>query len=83
MRSSPLTSIAMAFKVREAADGLAALQSITEEPPDLIVLDVMIPKIDGLSILSETRRHTSIPVILLTARAEEADRDSRTRIGCR
>lgn len=62
------------FKVREAADGLAALQSITEEPPDLIVLDVMIPKIDGLSILSETRRHTSIPVILLTARAEEADR---------
>ena len=62
------------FKVREASDGLDALQSITEEPPDLILLDVMLPKVDGLSILSETRRHTSIPVILLTARAEEADR---------
>ena len=62
------------FTVTEVADGLDALQSIAEEPPDLILLDVMIPTVDGLSILSETRRHSSIPVILLTARAEETDR---------
>lgn len=62
------------FKVDEAEDGEAALKSLSTLPPDLVVLDLMIPEIDGLTVLSELRRHSSMPVILLTARAEETDR---------
>jgi len=62
------------FSTIEAMDGKAALERVAEREPDLIVLDVMLPKIDGYSVLSELRKHTQVPVILLTARAEEVDR---------
>ena len=62
------------FKVDEAGDGEAALKSLSTLSPDLVVLDLMIPEIDGLTVLAELRRHSSMPVILLTARAEETDR---------
>lgn len=62
------------FAVAEAADGDTAIESITKGRPDLVLLDVMLPGVDGLTILSELRRHTAIPVILLTARADEVDR---------
>lgn len=62
------------FKVSEAGDGKTALGLLNRVPPDLVLLDVMIPEVDGLSLLTELRRESSIPVILLTARAEETDR---------
>ena len=62
------------FKVQEAADGKTALRLVLESRPDLVVLDVMLPAIDGLAVLSEIRKRYDIPVILLTARTEEADR---------
>jgi len=62
------------FHVDEAGTGRAALKCIEESPPDLIVLDVMLPEIDGFSVLTELRRKRDIPVILLTARTEETDR---------
>ena len=62
------------FTVREASDGRSALSAIEEFPPDLVVLDVMLPKIDGFSVLGQVRRHSDVPVILLTARTEEPDR---------
>ncbi len=62
------------FEVTEAADGRAALQAVQETKPDLVLLDLMLPEIDGLSVLSEIRRDSGVPVILLTALAEEADR---------
>jgi DNA-binding response OmpR family regulator len=62
------------FRVNEAATGRAALQRIAETRPDLVVLDVMLPEIDGFSVLTELRRSGDIPVILLTARTEEPDR---------
>ncbi len=62
------------FTTVEAIDGAAALAAVAEREPDLIVLDVMLPKLDGYSVLSELRKHTQVPVILLTARADEVDR---------
>ncbi|MCL1600819.1 MAG: response regulator transcription factor [Actinomycetia bacterium] len=62
------------FSTFEAIDGEAALACVAEREPDLIVLDVMLPKLDGYSVITELRKHTQVPVILLTARAEEVDR---------
>ena len=62
------------FEVLEAPDGAAAVASVTDDPPDLILLDVMLPKRNGLDVLSFIRSTSSLPVILLTARGEESDR---------
>jgi DNA-binding response OmpR family regulator len=62
------------FRVHEAADGTAASKWLAEHRPDLVVLDIMLPGTDGLSILRQLRTMGDIPVILLTARAEEVDR---------
>lgn len=62
------------FRVEEAATGRDALKRIDEGRPDLVILDVMLPEIDGFSVLSELRRDRDVPVILLTARSEETDR---------
>lgn len=62
------------FHVDEASDGSGALDKINEQQPDLVVLDVMLPGIDGFGVLTELRRSGDIPVILLTARSEEPDR---------
>lgn len=62
------------FLVSEAADGQEALDALRRATPDLVVLDVMLPKVDGFSVLSHLRKMSDVPVILLTARVEEADR---------
>lgn len=62
------------YATHQASAGRAALELVETTDPDLIVLDVMLPEIDGFSILGELRKRTDIPVILLTARTEETDR---------
>jgi DNA-binding response OmpR family regulator len=62
------------YVVEEAATGSEALKRIRESCPDLVVLDVMLPEVDGFSVLTELRRDRDVPVILLTARTEEPDR---------
>ena len=62
------------FAVDQAADGRAALEAIRATRPDLVVLDIMLPRLDGFSVLREMRRIVDVPVILLSARAEETDR---------
>ena len=62
------------YSTCQADAGRAALELIDSEHPDLIVLDVMLPEIDGFSILGELRKRSDVPVILLTARTEETDR---------
>lgn len=62
------------YEVTAVADGHEALERLDEATPDLVVLDVMLPSVDGLSILRHVRRHSEVPVILLTARGEESDR---------
>ncbi len=61
------------FDVAEARDGEAALQTARDWHPDLVVLDVMMPGIDGIEVLRRLRTTSEIPVILLTARSEEVD----------
>ncbi|WP_213953324.1 response regulator [Variovorax sp. dw_954] len=62
------------YEAEHAADGRTALKTMLEHPPDLTLLDVMLPHLDGMSVLRQARVHTSHPVIMLTARIEEVDR---------
>ncbi len=65
------------FRVREHARGAAFLASLAGEPPDVVVLDVMLPDIDGMEVCRRLRREpmgATLPVIMLTARAAEGDR---------
>ena len=61
------------FEVLEASDGLEAIRKAREELPDLVILDVEMPKLDGFETLREIRRSLSVPVIMLTVRSEEDD----------
>lgn len=62
------------FSVVEAGDGDEAVAAVTEHNPDLVLLDLMLPKRNGLDVLSFIRSTSQLPVILLTARGEESDR---------
>jgi two-component system alkaline phosphatase synthesis response regulator PhoP len=62
------------FSVTEEADGPAALRAAATQRPDLIVLDVMLPWLDGVEVLRRLRETSQVPVILLTARDEEVDK---------
>ena len=69
------------YAVRTAADGQQALSLIREWPPDVIVLDVMMPKVDGIALLPMVRKLTEVPVIMLSAKGEVADRIEGLRSG--
>ena len=62
------------YRVLVAEDGQTALEILEREPPDLVVLDLMLPEIDGLEITRRLRAAGEIPIIMLTARREEIDR---------
>jgi DNA-binding response OmpR family regulator len=62
------------FTVLAAEDGLAGLELAKRERPDLIVLDLMLPGVDGLEVCREVRQNSSVPILMLTAKVEEADR---------
>ncbi len=61
------------FKVLTSGDGVQALAIARQEKPDLIVLDLMLPGMDGLDVCRALRRESDVPIIMLTARAEETD----------
>jgi DNA-binding response OmpR family regulator len=62
------------FRVIEAADGRAALDSYHQYQPDLIVLDLGLPGLDGLDVIRKIRTTSEVPIIILSARADETDR---------
>jgi DNA-binding response OmpR family regulator len=62
------------YDVVQASDGRQALERFSEQPFDLIVLDVMLPGIDGLEVCRRVRGTSSVPIIMLTARSEEIDK---------
>jgi two-component system, OmpR family, alkaline phosphatase synthesis response regulator PhoP len=62
------------FSVTTAADGEAAVATARARPPDLVVLDLGLPGLDGLDVTRELRRASAVPIIMLTARREETDR---------
>jgi DNA-binding response OmpR family regulator len=62
------------FRVTTAADGNAALAQIETEPPRLVVLDLMLPELDGVAVMRGLRERSAIPVVMLSARGSAADR---------
>ena len=62
------------YRVDTAAEGAAALERVDLAPPDLMLLDVMMPVMDGLACLTRLREFSTLPVILLTAKGEERDK---------
>jgi len=62
------------FKTYAAYDGEQALRAWEEKQPDLIVLDLMLPKLSGIDVTKEIRKKSNTPIIMLTARAAESDR---------
>jgi DNA-binding response OmpR family regulator len=62
------------YDVRLAADGEAGLESARSEPADVVILDVMLPKLDGLTLCRILRRESGVPILLLTARGTETDK---------
>lgn len=62
------------FRVMEAYTGMQAINEIRDKMPDLVLLDVMLPDVDGFEVLSMIREVNSVPVIMLTAKGEEDDR---------
>jgi DNA-binding response OmpR family regulator len=62
------------YRVLQARDGLEALERFEREPVDLVVLDLMLPKADGLEVCKRLRATSSVPIIMLTARDDELDK---------
>ena len=62
------------YEILLAADGREALRLADQSSPDLILLDLMIPEVDGLDVCRELRKTSAVPIIMLTARGEEIDR---------
>jgi len=62
------------FRTLVAADGKTGLAMARRERPDLVILDLLLPQMDGLDVCRALRREGEVPIIMLTARAEEADR---------
>ena len=69
------------YTVSEAADGEEALSAIRSDPPQAVVLDLMLPRLSGLDVLKLVRLESDLPVIILSARASEAERINGLQLG--
>jgi two-component system alkaline phosphatase synthesis response regulator PhoP len=69
------------FDVTSATDGVAGLQAARRERPDLVVLDLMLPKMDGLEVCRRLRAESAVPILMLTAKVEEAERVAGLELG--
>jgi DNA-binding response OmpR family regulator len=69
------------YRVLVAADGPQALETAERERPDLVVLDLMLPGMDGLEVCQQLQRERWVPVLMLTARTEEADKVAGFAVG--
>ena len=69
------------YEARLARDGVQALRSAERDRPALVVLDIMLPRMDGWEVLRRLRRNRPVPVIMLTARDEEVDRVAGLTLG--
>jgi two-component system, OmpR family, KDP operon response regulator KdpE len=65
---------ARGYEVQAIADGAMALERILADEPDLVILDIMLPSLDGLEVCRRVRAESTVPIIMLTARGEERDK---------
>jgi len=81
-----LTSVSMAleaedYNVRTYRDGAEALRGLTDQPADLVVLDIKMPRMDGMELLTKLRRKSDVPAIFLTSKDDEVDEVLGLKIG--
>ena len=81
-----LLSVSMAleaegFAVETFNDGEAGLKAILDGDPDLVILDVKMPRMDGIEVITKLREHSTVPVIFLTSRDDEVDQVVGLRMG--
>ena len=81
-----LTSVSMAleaegFKVRTYSDGSEALRAMSANPVDLAILDIKMPRMDGMELLTHLRRNSNVPIIFLTSKDDEVDEVLGLRMG--
>lgn len=69
------------YNVQIASNGKQAMNILERQPPDFVILDLMLPEVDGLSLIRWLRERSNVPVIMLTARREEIDRISGLEMG--
>ena len=72
------------YQVIDASDGREALEKIGKEKPNLVLLDIIMPKIDGFEVLDKVKKNPKTkdtPVIMLTARGQKLDKDKGRRLG--
>ena len=69
------------YRVTTAADGIAAIDLAYSERPDLIILDLMLPGMDGLEVCKALRKRTDVPILMLTAKAREVDKVIGLEVG--
>lgn len=69
------------FQTIIADDGLAAIEILNQQQPDFVILDLMLPKIDGWEVCRHIRRSSDVPILMLTAREDEVDRISGLTLG--
>ena len=67
LRSLLKLSLSRAYEVETAEDGLAALEAFESRPADMVILDIMMPRMDGLTACEQIRRRSEVPIIMLTA----------------
>jgi DNA-binding response OmpR family regulator len=67
--------------VLQAFDGITAVEMVERERPDLLILDWMLPRLDGLEVARRVRRQSIVPILMLTARSEEIDRVLGLEVG--
>jgi len=69
------------FQVEEAADGVEAIRKIDQYKPNVIILDVMMPILDGIEVCRQVRKFSHVPIIMLSARVEDEDRIMGLELG--
>ena len=69
------------YRVRKAASGAEALRIVREEHPDLVILDIMMPGMDGLEVCREIRRERNVPILMLSAKSEDVDKILGLKVG--
>jgi two-component system KDP operon response regulator KdpE len=81
LRLIRLDLTAQGFDVKTAGDGAQAMRAIEEETPDIVILDVMLPDVNGLDLLRQMRDAGSFPVIMLTAKDRDTDKAEGLNLG--
>jgi len=69
------------YTVLSAGDGMTALEMARRDAPDILILDVMLPRLDGFSVCRMLRKESTIPILMLTARQDEVDRIAGLELG--